>query len=125
MKQVTLQIKTVSLFQIPEEYRLMLAEISAACKRKDKKMSINACILCALQEYLDLPSNEQPSPKLPNAPLRSFTVRTSNEMKQNISYCAALWQIKSSFPVSMNAVVNTAILNYLQKIFKSYHPSFK
>ena len=109
----------VSLFQIPEDYRAQLEKFALTTK-----VSINTCILNALDDYLNLPQNQQPKPALPKVPLRAFTIRTTSPMKQSITQCAAMWQLKSSFPTSMNAVVNTAILTYLQKNIQGYQPPF-
>jgi hypothetical protein len=114
----------VSLFQIPEDYRSKLQEIAATSKQIGDKVSINTCIIEALEDYLQLPQDQQPKPSLPKVPLRAFTVRTTSTLKQKITHCAATWQLISSFPVSMNAVVNTAILAYLQKKIQGYQPPF-
>lgn len=122
MSQTIPEKLIVSLFQIPEDYRAKLADIAAA--PNGKKTSINTCIIQALEDYLNLPQDEQYKPTLPKVPLRAFTVRTTNELKQMVTHCAATWQLKSSFPVSMNAVVNTAILVFLQKKNPGYQPPF-
>lgn len=114
----------VSLFQVPEDCRAKLAEIAALPDADGKKTSINACIIEALEDYLNLPLGEQSKPILPKVPLRAFTVRTTTELKQRVSHCAATWQLKCSFPISMNAVVNTAILVFLQKKIPGYRPPF-
>jgi len=103
-----------SLFQIPELYRTRLAEI-AASESNGQKSSINTCILTALGDYLGLPFDKQPVPELPKGPLRAFTVRTPGSLKRELTICAANWQLKTSLPVSMNAVLNTAVLAYIQK----------
>ena len=105
----------VSLFQIPDEYRLKLKEIAQKSSGKGSKLSINTCIIDALEAYLVLPQDHQLKPIIPKTPLTAFTVRTSNILKQKIIYCAASWQLKTSMPVSMNAIVNTSIICYLQK----------
>lgn len=124
MNQLISQKLLVSLFQIPEDYRAQLAKIAATPELDGHQSSINSCILEALEDYLNLPQNDQLKPILPKVPLRAFTVRTTSELKQKINHCAATWQLKSSFPVSMNAVVNTAILAYLQKNIQNYQPHF-
>jgi hypothetical protein len=120
MNSSTSEKLLVSLFQIPEDYRAKLEEISASSKVNGRKTSINTCIIEALGDYLGLPQDMQPKPSLPKVPLRTFTVRTTSELKQKITHCSATWQLKSSFPVSMNAVVNTAILAYLQNNIQGY-----
>lgn len=124
MNETTSPKKIVSLFQIPEDYRAALDKISISSKQGGDKVSINTCIIEALEDYLSLPQDQQPKPSLPKVPLRTFTVRTTSTLKQKITHCAATWQLTSSFPVSMNAVVNTAILAYLQKKIQDYQPSF-
>ncbi|MDO9204062.1 hypothetical protein [Methylotenera sp.] len=114
----------VSLFQIPEDYRAKLAEIAASSDAINKKTSINACIIEALEDYLKQSQDIQLKPTLPKVPLRAFTVRTTRDMKQKITHCAAAWQLQTSFPVSMNAVVNTAVLAFLQKNIQGYQPPF-
>ena len=113
-----------SLFQIPEDFRSELEKLAVATETSAPKVSINTCIVNALEEYLNQPLDSQLKPVLPKVPLRAFTVRTSSSMKQAINHCAAIWQLKSSFPISMNAVVNTAILVYLQKNIAGYQPPF-
>ncbi|MGB7816658.1 MAG: hypothetical protein WBL28_09950 [Methylotenera sp.] len=124
MNQPIPQKLLVSLFQIPEDYRAQLAKIAASPEPDSHQTSINSCIIEALEDYLNLPQDKQPNPYLPKVPLRAFTVRTTSTMKQKITHCAATWQLKSSFPVSMNAVVNTAILAYLQNKIQGYQPPF-
>jgi len=124
MNEITSQKLVVSLFQIPEGYRAALEKISISSKQGGDKVSINSCIIEALEDYLKLPQDQQPKPSLPKVPLRAFTVRTTSSLKQMITHCAANWQLISSFPVSMNAVVNTAILVYLQKKIQGYQPPF-
>lgn len=113
----------VSLFQIPEDYRAALAKIASESNIL-KKQSINDCILHALDFYLNLPQGTQTQPLLPKLPLRAFTVRSSKALKEKISHCAAIWQLKTSMPISMNAVVNTAILVYLQNHIQGYSQPF-
>lgn len=125
MSQTIPEKLTVSLFQVPEDYRAKLAEIAATPDADEKKSSINTCIIEALEDYLNLPEGEQSKPILPKVPLRAFTVRTTSQLKQRITHCAASWQLKCSFPVSMNAVVNTAILRYLQNKIQGYQPRFE
>ena len=105
----------VSLFQIPDEYRLKLKKIAQKSSEKGFKLSINTCIIDALEAYLILPQDHQLKPIIPKTPLTAFTVRTSSILKQKIIYCAASWQLKSSVPVSMNAIVNASIICYLRK----------
>lgn len=124
MKKPTPEKLIVSLFQIPEDYRAQLASIAANTEHNNHQASINSCIVQAWEDYFNLPEDEQPKPSLPKVPLRAFTVRTSSVMKQEITHCAATWQLKSSLPVSMNAVVNSAILAFLQKKIPSYQPPF-
>lgn len=113
-----------SLFQIPEDYRSALATIAAAADAEGNSQSINSCIIAALESYLDLPDSSQVQPKLPKVPLRGFTVRTTEDLKRKVRYCAAIWQLKSAMPVSMNSVVNTAILVYLKQQISGYQPPF-
>lgn len=124
MNEIISQKLVVSLFQIPEDYRAMLAKIAAGSEPHSHQTSINSCIIEALEDYLNLPQEQQLKPTLPKVPLRAFTVRTTNDLKIKINHCAAMWQLKSSLPVSMNAVVNTAILAYLQKNIQNYQPPF-
>lgn len=124
MNEITSPKIVVSLFQIPEDYRAALDNISISSKQGGDKVSINTCIIEALEDYLQLPQDQQTKPSLPKVPLRAFTIRTTNSLKQKITHCAASWQLISSFPVSMNAVVNTAILVYLQKKIQGYQPPF-
>lgn len=124
MNEITSKKLVVSLFQIPEDYRATLEKISISSKQGGDKASINTCIIEALEDYLQLPQDQQPKPSLPKVPLRAFTIRTTRSLKQKITHCAATWQLISSFPVSMNAVVNTAILTYLQKKIQGYQPPF-
>lgn len=124
MNQDSSQKLLVSLFQIPEDYRAKLEGISTSSNADGNKASINTCIIEALSDYLELPQNKQSKPLLPKVPLRAFTVRTTSTLKQKINHCAATWQLQTSFPVSMNAVVNTAILAYLQKNIQGYQPPF-
>lgn len=114
MNETTKEKLLTSLFQIPEQYRAKLSEI-AASQPNGQKTSINNCILTALENYLRLPIENQTYPETPKVPLRTFTVRTPSSLKRELTVCAANWQLKTSLPVSMNAVVNTAILGYLQK----------
>ena len=116
MKETPPQKLLVSLFSIPEDYRSSLEKISQSSKLSPGKVSINTCIVRALESYLNLPLDAQPKPCLPSVPLSSFTVRTTVTLKQKLNHCAASWQLKTSLPVSMNSVVNTAILIYLQNI---------
>lgn len=104
----------VSMFQIPEPSRTGLLQVSAQSVMTGPKKSINSCILEALDYYLSLPVEQQAEPKLPKLPLRHYTVRMSDEMKQQLAKTAASWQIKRGIPTTMNAVVNTSILVYLQ-----------
>lgn len=127
----TIQVNTetreqlvTSLFQIPEDYRAALAKIAAVIDAEGNKQSINTCIVNALENYLDLPNDTQLQPVLPKVPLRAFTVRTSDDLKRKVRHCAALWQLKTFMPVSMNALVNTAILVYLKKHIPGYKPPF-
>ena len=124
MTKLTREKLQLSLFQIPEDYRAQLARIAASPENNSNLTSINSCIIQALEDYLNLPEAEQPRPNVPKIPLRAFTIRTSSVMKQEITHCAATWQLKSSLPVSMNAVVNSAILAFLQKKIPSYQPPF-
>lgn len=124
MNEISSQKIVVSLFQIPEDYRAKLEKITAASKQNGCKVSINTCIIEALEDYLSLPQEQQPKPSLPKVPLRAFTVRTTVSLKQKITHCAATWQLLSSFPVSMNAVVNSAILTFLQKKITGYQSPF-
>lgn len=124
MNTETKEKLVTSLFQIPEDYRAALAKIATQPDAEGNKLSINTCIVDALEHYLELTDGTQPQPVLPKVPLRAFTVRTSNAVKQKVSQCAATWQLKTAMPVSMNAVVNTAILAYLRKQIPGYQPPF-
>ena len=124
MNELSSQNTVVSLFQIPEDYRAKLEKIAASSKQNGSKVSINTCIIEALEDYLSLPQGHQPKPSLPKVPLRAFTVRTTNSLKEKITLCAATWQLISSIPISMNSVVNTAILAFLLKKIPSYQPPF-
>jgi predicted HicB family RNase H-like nuclease len=103
----------VSMFQIPEPVRVSLVKLSAQSVINGKKQSINTLILRALDHYLSLPRKEQPEPQLRSA-LRNFTVRMTAETKQKLALTAAEWQVELGIPVSMNAVLNTAIQLYLK-----------
>ena len=103
----------VSLFQIPEEYKVGLAKVAAQYTLSGKKKSINTCILEALESYMALPQESQPQPELKISPLFPYTVRMTEPTKSALSTCAASWQLKSGTPITMNAVVNTAISIYL------------
>lgn len=105
----------VSLFQIPNFLREALIKKSAEASLNGNKVSMNTCILEALESYLSLPTDQQAEPKLIKDDLRRFTVRMEDDMKHRIITAAANWQIKTGSPVSMNAVLNTAILVYIQK----------
>lgn len=124
MNTETKEKLVTSLFQIPEDYRAALAKIAAQPDAEGNKQSINTCIVDALEHYLELTDGTQPQPALPKVPLRAFTVRTSSVLKQKVSHCAATWQLKTAMPVSMNAVVNTAIFAYLRKQIPGYQPPF-
>lgn len=101
------------MFQIPEPVRVTLVKLSAKSVVEGKKQSINTLILQALEQYLSLPQSQQPEPELPSS-LRNFTVRMTAETKQKLALTAAEWQVKLGIPVSMNAVLNTAIQLYLE-----------
>ena len=124
MKQPSQPKALVSLFQIPEDYRAQLEKIAASPEQSIPHTSINSCIIQALEDYLDLPQGVQPKPNVPKVPLRAYTIRTNIVLKQKVTHCAASWQLKTSLPISMNAVVNTAILAFLQKKIPSYQPPF-
>lgn len=111
----------VSMFQIPESVRQALVRVSGKSIIDGKKKSMNSCILEALETYLNQPSRTQVQPVLPKAPLRNFTVRTTSEMKIHIGQTAAQWQVELGVPITMNAVLNTALLEYL----KEKLPEFK
>lgn len=111
----TLQDLKVSMFQIPEQSRTGLVQASAQSTATGNRKSMNTCILEAIEAYFLMEGEAQPNPRLPKLPLRQFTVRMPEGMKQHLSKVAAEWQIKLGVPVTMNAVVNTAILHYLQK----------
>ncbi len=122
MNLTTSQKLIVSLFQIPEDYRVKLAAIAKRSNSNGQKISINTCIIEALENYLNLALYDQSKPVLPKGPLRAFTVRTSSQLKHKITHCAATWQLKSSYPVSMNAIVNTSILRYLENKIQGCNP---
>jgi hypothetical protein len=79
------------------------------------KKSINTIILEAVDSYLKLNQKTQPKPELKLSPLIPYTVRMPEEMKSKIESCAANWQLNTGLPITMNAVVNTAIYLYLSK----------
>ena len=105
----------VSLFQIPEAYRIKLTNHAEQLKSSGNKKSMNTCILTALDEYLSLNIELQEKPVLPSPPLRAFTVRMTAETKERLTMAAANWQLKTALPTSMNAVLNTALRVYLKK----------
>lgn len=105
----------VSMFSIPDEIKAALTRVSAMSVMAGPKKSINTCILEALESYLSIPEGDQQNPELPKLPLRHYTVRMNEDTKQKLTRTAAAWQIRTGVPVTMNAVVNTAILIYLQK----------
>lgn len=107
----------VSLFQIPDQYRTELAKVAAKSVLVGEKKSINSCILDAIAAYIALEEMHQPKPELKISPVNPYTVRMTDSMKAHISTCAAKWQLKTGVPVTMNAVVNTAISLYLIKEF--------
>lgn len=124
MKKPISEKLIVSLFQIPEDYRAQLEKIAGSSEPNTNQTSINSCIIKALEDYLNLPQDVQHKPNVPKVPLRAYTIRTDSALKQKITHCAATWQLKTSLPVSMNAVVNTAILAFLQKKIPNYQPPF-
>lgn len=124
MNEPTSQALLAYAIKIPEDYRAQLEKLSNFSKTSEHLSSINACIQQAIEEYLSLPQGVQPEPSLPKVPLRGFTVYITSEMKQNISHCAASWQLKRAYPVSMNSVVNTAILTFLQNHIQGYQQAF-
>lgn len=105
----------VSLFQLPDQYKSDLAKVSAQSILDGEKKSINTCILDAIAAYVAISENDQPKPELKLSPISPYTVRMTDAMKSSISKCAAKWQLKTGIPVTMNAVVNTAISVYLAK----------
>ena len=82
------------------------------------KKSVNDCILEALEAYLALDEANQPQPAVAEFASRKYTVRMNNEMKASISRTAARWQLRTGLPVPMNAVVNKAIVQYLERELK-------
>lgn len=113
----------VSLFLIPEDFRLKLATLAEQQKSTGIKSSINTLILQALKNYLDTGIKENIHPKLPDCALRAFTVRMPKSVKANLTLCAATWQVKMGIPVSMNAVVNTSISILLSQHFTDALPN--
>ncbi len=105
----------VSLFQLPAEYKAELAKVSAKSILSGEKKSINTCILEAIAAYTYINEVDQPKPELKLSPVSPYTVRMTDSMKSSISLCAASWQLKTGVPVTMNAVVNTAIRLYLDQ----------
>ena len=105
----------VSLFQIPAQYKTGLAKISAKFVLEGNRKSINTCILEAIDEYLDAENLNRSAPALRFSPLEQYTVRTTDEIKSKISMFAAQSQLDTGIPVTMNAVVNSAIHDYLIK----------
>jgi hypothetical protein len=105
----------VSFFQIPEDYKTRLNKMAAKSALDGNKKSVNTIILEAIESYLLLGQDSQPKPELKISPVLPYTVRMSEEMKSQIANCAAIWQLNTGFPVTMNAVVNTAISIYLEK----------
>jgi hypothetical protein len=105
----------VSMFQIPEQVRLALVRVSGQSVTQGKKKSMNTCILEALESYFSKPPQKQAQPELPKGPLRNFTVRTTAEMKIQLGETAAYWQVELGCPITMNAVLNTALLGYLKE----------
>lgn len=105
----------VSLFQIPAQYKTGLAKVSAKSLLAGKKKSINTCILEAINEYLEASNLNRSAPALRFTPLEQYTVRTTDEIKAKISIFAAEAQLDTGIPVTMNAVVNSAIHDYLIK----------
>ena len=110
----------VSLFLIPDDYRVKLAELAEGLKIKGIKSSINTLILEALRGYLESSAEDKTAPKLPSTPTRTFTVRMPKSIKSQLAVTAATWQLKTALPVSMNAVVNTAIALYLKQHTKDF-----
>jgi hypothetical protein len=110
----------VSMFSIPNEYKTALAKAAAMAISEGKKKSINTIILEALDAYLLTPEDIQQKPLLPKLPLKHYTVRMDADMKLRLGEMAATWQIRTGIPVTMNAVVNTAILLHLQKIIPGF-----
>jgi hypothetical protein len=105
----------VSLFQLPDHYKSELAKVAAKSVLNGEKKSINTCILEAIAAYIAIQDNEQQKPELKLSPVSPYTVRMTDAMKSSISRCAAQWQLKTGVPVTMNAVLNTAIETYLSK----------
>src|SRR5450830_219536 len=89
----------VSLFQIPEEVRANLAERASLISASGSKTSINKLILQALTEYFNLSPEASLRPKLPELPLRTFTVRMTVAMKEKLAITSAEWQIRVGLPV--------------------------
>lgn len=105
----------VSLFQIPPLYKSGLARVSAKSALDGKKKSINTCILEAIQEYLCADSYQSSPPSIKFSPLEQYTVRMTDDVKAQISRISAQSQLVTGIPVTMNAVVNSAIHHYLIK----------
>lgn len=103
-----------SMFSLPDALRSGLAQASAQSVMTGDRKSINTCILEAIEAYLSLPNEQQTEPALSGLPLKHYTVRMPGDMKHKLTMTAAAWQIRIGIPVTMNAVVNTAILLYLQ-----------
>lgn len=105
----------VSFFQIPGDYKTGLTKLAAKSVLEGNKKSINTIILEAVDGYLALDLNTQPKPEIKLSPLLPYTVRMTDEMKSRIGTCAANWQLNTGLPITMNAVVNTAIQLHVSK----------
>lgn len=105
----------VSLFQISEIMRTGLITAAAKSSEQGVKKSINDCIIEALEQYVSMDVESQPAPAVEGLASRKYTVRTNDELKNNVLKTSARWQIKLGIPVPMNAVVNKAINLYLGK----------
>lgn len=110
----------VSMFSIPNEYKIALTKAAAMAITEGKRKSINNVIIEALDSYFLTPADLQREPSLPTSPLHHYTVRMPAEMKEQLTRTAATWQIRTGIPVTMNAVVNTAILLHLQKLIPGF-----
>lgn len=110
----------VSMFQIPEQIRAGLLQVAALSAMTGPRKSINTCILEAIEAYLSTPEDKKPEPCVPKLPLRHYTVRMDAALKHKLSMTAAAWQIRLGIPVPMNAIVNTAVVLYIQKIISGF-----
>lgn len=117
LKRIILRMtKKVSLFQISEDMKIGLTKAAALSTIKGNKKSINDCIIEALEDYVGMDDEQQPMPKVEQFASCKYTVRMTDDLKAKISTTAAKWQLKTGLPIRMNAVVNKAIIRYLERV---------